>query len=249
MKKKLLSAVLSIVLILSLTSGAFAFETGDIDSNTVLNTEADAFLEQGLTTVIFEEDYEYFFENPSNCVVRDLNGNDISTLLYDDYIDSYVNGDISTIHQYVIENISSISWTREYLNEPQTRGAIQTKTVEATEILVRGVVGHSEKRIEARITVTGTYTYNYNTGIISTNIANPNVEFLISNPGLLFNATVKSKTGSVELAPDRHSVIFVGVGIAEITEYVPAQVPVLGGQVLWVADTEPFVVAAQGIPE
>ncbi len=197
---------------------------------------------------LFVETCDFFFNNHEVCRITNKAGSDITGEFYQAYKDAYAQGDINAVYGYYLNNIKSIGWQTITESKATPYASSISKTVTNQELQTRNVRGQS-KVVEAMISITGRYTYNSNTGVISRTISNPTVSLLLEDSlGALFSGEVAYEGGNYEFADD-YTVVFSGSAYATITKYIYGEWPVIGGKADWVANTENYEIFVVGTAE
>lgn len=201
-KKTIISLFLSVCMCFSMTVGVSA-------SN---ENVADAPLYTSYTD--FCDDY---YSSHQLYRVYDKNGADISAFYYATTVAWYEDNNIAAIYEYMIENVSRYQKI-EVIGNINAKGAIQTVT--KTETFVGFVDNSTISDFEIVYTLSGTFTYNVNTGKIASyysptiNLTHVGISNMVS--GAMANASTSAKKTA-----DGYSVIFEGHFDIVTTQYLP----------------------------
>lgn len=138
--------------------------------------------------------------------VYDKNGDDISDLYYEETYDFYQNGKIDSIYAYMKEYISYYK-KLEPVGNPYTRGSIQS--VKETQTFYATVNNTSINSYEIVYTLTGKFSYNANTGKI-TSADSPTITLTHVGISGLMSGSMSNVSTSSTISSDGYKVTFKG---------------------------------------
>lgn len=153
-----------------------------------------------------------YFKNHKNYEVVNNKNEDINDFFYEQNIENYNKSDYSTIFSNEWDdNISYICHTvvnQAVLNgqnmQPNTSFLSKTVSKEFQNIREDDIVGH---RITIYDTITGRFTYNANTGKISS-YSSPSLKITYDGAGEAWNMNQKNVSTDARLSGDKYSIIF-----------------------------------------
>lgn len=105
-----------------------------------------------------------YYAYPHLYTIYDKNNVDVSDAFYSATIEWYKNNDINSIYDYAFKNVSYMDKT-ELISNSNARGALQT--VRKTQTFYDEVYNTKMNDFEIAYTLSGRFTYNANTGLIS----------------------------------------------------------------------------------
>ena len=214
MKKNLMKIVsLILVLAMSLTISVPAFATG----NTTLKTKTkECFYNDPMAPSKMFTDYiSDYFKNHQTFKVVDKDQRDINETFYKDNLNNYLKSDFFAIRANVWNDVSC--FCKETVTEEPYYSSTQNKAITPKSSFSRQKVSdryyhvqtsyQADHNVEVFDTITGSFIYNVNTGVISQYTA-PSLKVDYSMGGYDWNFYTKNISTAASLSSDKYKITF-----------------------------------------
>lgn len=179
-------------------------------------TEAD--IKESGPSTMFYTFCDKFYEQPNMYSVIDKYGNDISKKYKDETFILYQKGEYQKIWRYMWKNVSYFKHTEEE-NMNLTRSSFVNKKVKELYYKLEKNGRHCPN-YEIQYSLTATYTYNHNTGVI-TGKSGPYLSITYCSLSGVWSYQMENVVTSATIAKDKYSITFRGSFKLEVSSTAP----------------------------